>query len=63
MIIVLGLINLISGIFKSSKHLSGIFSIYLIMSYEKYPTKREQRGGRFLGNGKLKLSISFFKKV
>ena len=62
MIIVLGLINLMSGIFKSSEHPSGTFSIYLIISYEKYPTKREQSGGRFLGNGKLKFSISFFKK-
>ena len=60
-IIVFGRNNLISGIFKSSKHLLGIFSIYLIISYEKYPANKEHIEGRFLGDGKLKFSIVFFK--
>ena len=47
----------------SSWQLSGTFSMYRIKSYEKYPTKREQRGGSFLGSGKLKFSINAFKKI
>ena len=60
---VFGLINFTSGIFMSSRQLSGTFSMYRIISYEKYPIKREQRGGRFLGKGKLKSSISLFKNM
>ena len=55
MISVLGRNILTSGIFRSSAHLSGIFSIYLMISYEKYPTKRDEIGGTPLGKGKLKL--------
>ena len=47
----------------SSWQPSGTFSMYRIISYEKYPTKREQRGGRFLGKGKLKFSISFLRNM
>ena len=54
---VVGLINLISGNFKSFLHEFLIFSIYLIISYEKYPDNKEQIGGNFFGVLNLKFSI------
>ena len=59
MINVLGLSNLTSGKFKSFLHLSGIRSMYLIESYEKYPDINEHIGGRFLGVSNLNSSITF----
>ena len=59
MINVLGLSNLTSGKFKSFLHLSGIRSMYLIESYEKYPDINEHIGGRFLGVSNLNSSIIF----
>ena len=59
-----GLKILASGIFKSFFVLFGIFSMYLIVSYEKYPDKIELIGGKFFGISKLNssiiLSIFFF---
>ena len=54
-----GLIILASGNFKSSLFLLGIFSRYLIMSYEKYPDIMELIEGNSLGILNLKLSITF----
>ena len=60
---VLGLKSLTSGKFKSFLQLSGIFSIYLIESYEKNPEIKEQIFGKFFGVSNLKSSIIFSIKV
>ena len=61
---VLGLSILESGIFRSSVQEFGIFSIYLIISYEKYPDNNELIGGKVFGilnlNSSIIFSIIFF---
>ena len=56
---VLGLNSLTSGKFKSFLQLLGMFSTYLIQSYEKYPEIKEQILGNFLGVLNLNSSIIF----
>ena len=56
---VLGLSNLTSGKLRSFLQLLGIFSIYRIESYEKYPEIKEQIFGNFLGVSNLNSSIIF----
>ena len=56
---VLGRKSLTSGNFKSFLQLLGIFSIYLIASYEKKPDIKEQIFGKFLGVSNLNSSIIF----
>ena len=56
---VFGLNNLTSGKFRSFLHLLGMFSTYLIESYEKYPDIKEHIFGNFFGVSNLNSSIIF----
>ena len=56
---VLGRKSLTSGKLRSFLHLLGIFSIYLMESYEKYPEIKEQIFGNSLGVSNLNSSIIF----
>ena len=49
---ILGRKSLTSGKLRSFLHLLGIFSTYLIESYEKYPEISEQIFGRLFGVSK-----------
>ena len=56
---VLGRRSLTSGKLRSFLQLFGIFSMYLIESYEKYPEINAQMLGKFFGVSNLKSSIIF----